>query len=540
MPARTSPYVLDADGGRNPWVPDLSHYIFAVIVMKCLFDLFVSHDTFWHVRIGEWIWANRQIPTEEPGFAIQEVPLPWIDHEWLAQVLLYPLWRFGGFLGVRVILALIPALIFQWVYRQLRAGGTAPLQALGLVVVAAAATAHHWFARPHLIAWLVLLGSLYLWKRVWSGHRLAGVALLVLHVLWVNLHGTFLCHFVIAAVYLAEALTERGRARARRHRAAGILGLLLLLAAASLINPYGWRLFTAPAPFIDPPELRILEWEPFGPSDFSFYAFLGYAAVLSWAFWKERRRVALSELLLSVVMLVLGAVASRHVSLFVLATLPSFVRHCAGVCGRRQDRRESPLSLVPRPIRAGCRWANEAVHEWERRHDGRNLLGVVLAILVGLSLASAAGFLRGPAWDGINQEETPVRAGEFLHRERIHGRIFTDYGWAGYLVFLIGPESQVFIDGRAEMYGSSRIREYRAVVDGTPGWRSILWHYRIDIVLHQTGSALCNRLRRERGWKSVYSDRQASVFLRLSALPEPQEAGGAVESPIENLRNVRR
>lgn len=518
---RQSPsrYAVDPERPRNPWIPDLSCYVFAVILLKCVIDFFVSYDTYWHVRMGEWIWTHREVPTAEPGFALQDAPLAWIDHEWLAQVVLYPLWRLGGFLGLRVILALIPALIFQWTYRRLRVLGTAPLPALGLVAVAATATAHHWFARPHLLAWVCLLASLHLWSRIRSGRWVAGAVLVLMHVLWVNLHGTFLLQFVFGFVFLVAALARREASPATRREPSRILGLVLLLVAVSLLNPYGWRLFIAPAPFLEPLEIRILEWEPFGPTDLSFYAFLGYGVLLGWALWRDRRRVLLYELLLSGVLLLLATMASRHVPLFVLATLPSLVGHGSEACRTGGGRRHVPGGFDPLSIRSGLRWANDAVTRWERRHSGRYLLGLVWGMLLVLGVTSTTGPLAGQVWDGIDRGKTPVQAGEFLEREKISGRIFTDYGWAGYFVFRLGPGSQVFIDGRAEMYGPTRMRHYRAVVKGESGWREILRRHRVEIIVHHTGSALTERLRRDGEWVTVYSDPQATVFLRSTALP---------------------
>jgi hypothetical protein len=398
--------------------------------------------------------------------------------------------------------------------------------------VAAGATAHHWFARPHLLGYVCLLASLFLWERVRSGHLRAGGLLLLLQVLWVNLHATFLLQLLLGAVHLIEALALAVRQRRGWARPLALLGLIVLLAAASLLNPYGWRLLEAPAPFLDTPEGGILEWEPFGPSDLSFYAFLGYALLLGWSLWRDRRRVALSELLLALFMLALGAAASRHVALFVLATLPSLVRH-APFRGESGGERASQTGLtLLRPIAEGLRWQNQAVHAWEERYSGRALTRIVWVGLLLLAVSSNAGLLPFGVWDGINRDRIPVESVEVLDRQGLQGGVFTDYGWAGYLIFRRAPENPVFIDGRAEMHGPERMEAYLAVLEGRPGWRRTLRRHGVSIVLHRSGSGLSRRLLRDGDWLLAYEDREAALYLRRAAFPGL--AGGEGASPLSS------
>jgi hypothetical protein len=44
-------------------------------------------DTWWHLRAGQWILANRQIPTVD-NFSFGSAYRPWIDLSWLFQIVL--------------------------------------------------------------------------------------------------------------------------------------------------------------------------------------------------------------------------------------------------------------------------------------------------------------------------------------------------------------------------------------------------------------------------------------------------------------------
>ena len=53
-------------------------------------------DTWWHLRTGNWMAANGQIPLTDP-FSHTRLNTPWIDHSWGAQVIMTAAYNlFGG------------------------------------------------------------------------------------------------------------------------------------------------------------------------------------------------------------------------------------------------------------------------------------------------------------------------------------------------------------------------------------------------------------------------------------------------------------
>jgi hypothetical protein len=512
---------------RHPWLPDLSQLVFVLVLLKCLLDFFISFDALWHVKLGEWIWQSRSVPTSDLGLAISETPLAWSDHEWLAQIVLYWIWRVGGFLGLRLVLALIPAFIFQVAYRRLRAAGTPPLASFALIFIAAAATTHHWLARPHLLSYLCLLGSVLLWEQVMRGRRLAWVGLLVTHLLWVNLHASFLLQFAFGAVFALDALLPRRDHRPDLRTGGICLGLTGALFLVSLVNPYGLAMFSRPVTIVTEVRTLVQEWRPLGPGQLSFYPFVGYAALLAWGLWRNRRRLSLAEPLLFAGLLALAASATRHVPVLVFATLPMCLRHLPVLFPDRETPTRSGPAALTAPV-------DRALDRWEQRRSGGALTWTIWGLLLLASVAGTHGPLEGRVWDGVNHGRFPIEATRFLERERVEGRVFTDYGWASYLIFRLGPSCQVFIDGRAEMYGPERFREYMAILRGAPGWQDILRRHAVNVVLAPTGSRLAAGLLAEADWALVHSDAQASLFLRRSIFPDlVRRYGGTRPAPAD-------
>jgi hypothetical protein len=60
------------------------------------------------------------------------------------------------------------------------------------------------------------------------------------------------------------------------------------------------------------------------------------------------------------------------------------------------------------------------------------------------------------------------------------------------------------------------------VVHIEPGWKDILGKYDINYIFFYTDSVLVRHLSTDSGWKGIYSDNVASIFLRNR--PENAEA----------------
>ncbi len=53
-------------------------------------------DTWWHIRSGEYIVENREIPKTDP-FSHTRYGEDWIDHSWGSQIVIYGVYDlFGG------------------------------------------------------------------------------------------------------------------------------------------------------------------------------------------------------------------------------------------------------------------------------------------------------------------------------------------------------------------------------------------------------------------------------------------------------------
>src|SRR3954469_18204155 len=70
-----------------------------------------SYDYFWHLTTGRWIVAHQAIPRFDP-LTVASAHVPWINGEWLYEIVLYALHGIAGDAGISIISAILAAAIF--------------------------------------------------------------------------------------------------------------------------------------------------------------------------------------------------------------------------------------------------------------------------------------------------------------------------------------------------------------------------------------------------------------------------------------------
>jgi MFS family permease len=93
---------------------------YLVIFSFLLFNSFsyLDPDFGWHLRFGEIIWQTKDVPHDQIFMWTLEGK-DWVDHEWLANLLIYGLWNLGGYFLITIIFATLPLLTIFLINRYL-------------------------------------------------------------------------------------------------------------------------------------------------------------------------------------------------------------------------------------------------------------------------------------------------------------------------------------------------------------------------------------------------------------------------------------
>src|SRR5271165_220766 len=239
------------------WLPSMTDAAFVMPLVFLFCGMQGAHtllgdgDTGWHLRTGEWILAHGRVPHRDI-FSFTRSGQPWFAWEWLWDVLFGWLHLHAGMAAVVLASSLVLALTFALLFRMARRSSDA-LVALAVTLAAAAGSAGHWLARPHLFTMLftVIFYSMLDGSGESTG-RESGVPrrlwlLQPLMVVWTNLHGGFFVGILLIAAYAAGQFggllgeTGGGGRRQALRRGRGYLLVAAACGAATFVNPYGYR-----------------------------------------------------------------------------------------------------------------------------------------------------------------------------------------------------------------------------------------------------------------------------------------------------------
>jgi len=509
--------------------------------MSGLRDLLSDCDTGWHIRTGEWILANHQVPAGDI-FSFSRAGAPWYAWEWLSEVVFAGLFRLGGLQAVVLLAIVVLSLTFALLYRLARRKAN-PFVAIAITMLAAAGSSIHWLARPHLFTLLFLVLFYAALEEVREGRTkrwgIPYLAILpVATILWTNLHGGFVAGIVMLCAYGGgEILTlmfggagkaDSGRVQTvqnARNYFLTAFGCLL----ASLINPYTYHLHQHMVAYLRDPFNGQHIHEFLSPS-FHHPSAIFFEVMLVLAALAACRSLMQGKFTNALFLLVWahGALlAARNIPIFlIVATLP-----VAAVL-------QEGLEHLPRWDVAG--WLKAFVAKFNRVAAETGELDSVgrlhLVSVLGVALIAAVILAPHPPKNfraEFDPKTYPAAALATLRSDPA-AKIFTHDEWGDYLIWKMYPAQKVFVDGRSDFYGDDFEEKYIDILNVSAGWEQTLTKFGVDTILMPPNTPLTGALKESSHWRVVYDDGISVVF------HSTQRAGGAQSSVALNGNGVSR
>lgn len=518
-PPAIDPQVTKGGRGLIAWlVPDMA-LLFAITTLLLLFfkfggatDLFGDSDTGWHIRNGERIISARVLPHADP-FSFSKPGETWVAWEWGADVLMGAVHSISGLGGVALLYGLsIGAAVWMWFRLNRGAGGNILISGL-LFFIMLPVTTIHWLARPHILSWLFLLGTVWLCERM--PHRVRWRQLILVAIVaaaWANLHASFFFAPLIALIYAAgvylkpliwehpiDDIDSPQMQETCGPTAPGYLLLALAALVGTLANPNGWRLHQHVLSYLSDSRLmkHIDEFQSF---DFHSVGALrvmillaicvagGFAALAS----RKPERFLVSMLITAVALR-----SARALPLAALLVLPLANGSITTVLRRASN-------LVPRLRRR----LDDALGYGDRLDAiDRQLRGFaivpLIAVVVFASIRTTSGF---------PSERLPVAASEIVASLPASARILAPDTFGGYLIYRFNGDRKVFVDGRSDFYGTEFMERYSGLMQRLPGWTHEFNRWNFTHALLPPDFPLVAALEAN-GWQEIYRDGTA-VLLR--------------------------
>lgn len=455
-----------------------------------------ENDLFFELRIGTDILRSHHLPHFDT-YSWTQYGRRWDVPEWGAFVLYALAYRAGGFFGTWLLMALLTAAaaLTVWIVLQKRLGPAWAFTLTLLLLLAMSATVQE---RPYAFSYLLLPLSLRVVTLARETRLRRLLWLLPLCALWANLHQGVLVLVGLLAVWgLGDALAAL-QGHPSRRRAAAMLGMAAACAGASLLSPYGWRLYLNVLVTLRDPALmsNVTEWNPVTALPLrQLEPFLAVTFVVIGALALSRPR-RFPDLLAAAALLLNALLHARNIALFAVgdliiasAHLPSAVDRLRGMVGFSG---RSPLL--------------------------RPLLGVfALLFVAATALVSLAGLHRaagphGYSLAGIGEAAAevptyPAASVAFVKAQRFPAnlRLFNDFEIGGYLLWTL-PSEPVFADGRLDVFRGRVFHDLLTLSrePGTPRWKALVQHYDFDCVLTRS-KPLATAFAADPAWQMVFA-----------------------------------
>ena len=502
-------------------MPSVTDLIFVAVLCALVFTplstrLLGDAGIGWHIRAGQQIRATHAIPRTDP-FSSTMQGKPWFAWEWLYDAVVGQLDSWCGLNGVVWFTAVVIASVFACTLRLLLARGANLLISFILLLLTIASSMIHFLARPHVLSWLFAVAWFWIldsterhsFQGQTSGTRRLWFLPLSMLV-WVNLHGGFLFGFALLALFWLGSLWSWFSAKQNRieesfarlaaiGRIRTLTWIGILSAAASLVNPYGWKLYGHIYAYLSNSFLmsHIEEFQSPNFHGLSQRCFLLLLLTTVAAVAARGRKLRTSEILLLLFAIYSGLYASRNIPvssiLLVLIAGP----------------------LLPAIDLAGFIRRMSAVDSKLRGH-----LWPVIATVITILIAFNGGRVGSMQWMDahFDARRMPVAAVDKLQQIPLDGPVLAPDYWGGYLIYRLYPGMQVVMDDRHDLYGEVILKSYLKMVHVEPGWNEFLDQRFISTVVLPTKSPLAVVLAQTRGWYVAYTDEVATTFLRADLI----------------------
>lgn len=432
----------------------------------------LDSDPIWSSAVGQWIYNNHTVPQFEP-FSWTVAGEPWIGHEWLFCLTAYLMRTYFGDLGFLYLttfsLLLLAGMLALWVNKLNPSRAAGIFCAIGLLMIT-----HYISPRSFVTTYFLFLFLLYLLHFHPRDRYLFWIPFIM--VFWVNIHST--------AIYgIGMLMTESlYRTMAKKEEARRFWIITAFSTLATLVNPYGYRIWVYIAQFsFNPVNRLILEWKS---PDFGAYQLLGLYLIM------------LATALLFLIRFVQKGLKYEDSDIMYTFWFFAFFAYS--------------LTSARGGAYAILFWIIMSLHYLKVLYEWDLPIIFQTAFLLILLIAVPAVFPKKPI-TVYNPEKWPLAAIEYLQEhQEYQDHLFNQYEYGG---FLIDKGIKPFVDARADVYIQHGVMQDAAGLSRlSQSPAQAFEKYKIKNLIIGVNTPLDYYMQGKPGWKEVFRDSVAVIY----------------------------
>jgi hypothetical protein len=442
-----------------------------------LIDRMSAIDLAYQVRAGDAFLDTGAVPRFD-AWTFTVPGAPWLNQQWLAQVILAGVHRLDGWSSVWLLRGGLGSIAFGFLFLACRRNRVSHRAASLLSLAGFVAAFFNLGMRPQMLA--VPVFSVCLWAIESWTERPRRLFLLPAAALFLaNVHGSFPLIVLLGALTTFDAFLRRDRWRFA-------LGVTALAFAVTFINPFGAAVWAYVADIAGNDEIRsaITEWAPLSVSMPS--GVITLTSVLVLAVWFARRpTIVMWSALLWLGLFLLPALITQRSSVWWALVFPVVVSRLMAA--------PDPAAAVP--------------------VGGSRLPARIVVLALGAAMVVALPWFRGIPDDRMLDDAPPGLTAAVAAEIPAGTRLFVHQPWGSWFEYAT-PSIPVFVDSRIELFPDEVWDAYDQIAFDGAGWAEALDAYDVEAIVASADWDLLPRLEDDPGWRVVAEDDDGAVLVR--------------------------
>lgn len=456
-----------------------------------------DNDMWWHLRNGHDMVLQHQILTHDQ-FSFTRAGTPWVNAFWLADIFYYLVYSLGDFFGLSLVAASIVTLTMTLVF--IHSPGPVQLRAV-LILIAGFGISAFSAVRPQLISFLFLTLMVIELERTKQTGKLRPFVFIVMFIAWGNIHGGYIWGLMLLLAYIVGEVLNR-ITQPENSLSWSVIGKLGLASLASgfvtVINPNGPAIWKLPFYTVQVSIGTINEWASpdFHRVDIQPMLWLIFLLVIGLGF--TRKKIDGADALKFLGFAFLAFISQRSLGPFLVIAVPVVSRYL----GYAWNENFNEI------------FSTKAVGSYQRQSTSTHspITFAINSIIITILIIACVGRVYWLSNKSLVFSEYPKAAVDWVAAQKLQGPMFNSYNWGGYLTWAL-PQQPVFIDGRADLYGSEIIQNWWEMANGSSKGLALLDEYKINYILLEPSWPLISKLP-ALGWHELYRDNEAVIMGR--------------------------
>lgn len=421
---------------------------FTLIILGSLITLLnlIPNDYWWHVKAGEYIVQNKSIPfTDVFSWYGIENNLYWHSHEWLSEVVIYLTSLIGGRTAIVIFVAFCVTALFLILYKTNKEYYEKHFCfTLLWVLIGSFLFAKLLSPRPHMISFILFTLTVWLLYRYRNNENTKSVWFIpFISLLWVNFHGgSSNLPYVLAVLFIITGLFDFkigkikfdkiSRKQIKTYFMVGAVSFLVLV-----LNPHGLDMITYP------------------------YINMGDTVMLSFiGEWRSPDLKILQDILFIapiLVSMIIFIITEKDISFIDLTMIGAF-----SYLTLKSVRFSAFLYIIASYII--FRYLDNSKLKDIKNKTINDLVSLMpsafkrlyILIIGSMGVFTLLLLTTNQINDLFNKDIVSSEIVEIIKEENPE-RLFNDYNYGGYLIY---NDIKPMIDGRADMYSETLLKDY--------------------------------------------------------------------------------